>query len=159
MFDHPHSNLQLPNHFAAVGIEARRRQREDDPDSFSWDRSDFPRQVVDDDAVSEDSNEDTGVPLEEHTLEIDEGEREAASTIPAELRDNTVTGQEYDAYMASSTNTRKRFSGKIDLNKRIDEIDKRLVAKFRVEDLFRRFRGKFLAPTEESGARYDDLAR
>ena len=139
---HPHT----PHHHqdARPGFETGRRNREEDDEEFSWENDEFPDIIDTADTMSQDSDEDEAVPLQEHALEIDEGEKEATSQIPSELRDNTVTGQEYDAYMASGKNTRKRIEGKIDLKTRIDHIDKRLVAKFRVQDLFRRIKGNSL---------------
>ena len=109
-----------PHHYqdARPGTETGRRNREEDHEEFSWENEEFSNIIDNADSINQDSDEDEDVPLKEHVLEIDEGEKEATSQIPSELRDNTVTGQEYDAYMASGKNTRKRIEGKIDLGTR-----------------------------------------
>ena len=113
---------------------ARRRQRED-----------TNIDAADDDAWCESASEDSECvdwrELDEVREEVEEMDvhEETRSRVPAELRNNDVVPQEYDAYMSSHSSTH-HVSGKIDLTKEIDPIDGRLVAKFRVEELFRRIR-------------------
>ena len=73
------------------------------------------------------------------TAEEEEREQDIEAQVPAELNDNTVVPQEYEAYMSSQAVSRHHhISGKIDLAKQIDPIDGRLVAKLNIELLFRR---------------------
>ena len=134
-----HHHQFPPPPLLATPLQAgQRRPREDEDDNISTGS-----------ACSSDSRLEDFENLDPVIDEPSEREEiyRASAQIPSELQDNTVTSQEMDAYMATNRAGPRRnttFSGRLDLNEKIDKIDPRLVAKFKIGELMRRMKANSL---------------